>query len=107
MIWRLQDGVAQKQEFDWLRDRPYGLPLIVLLPRPESILATLPLLPLVRTLQPRAVLPDGALGTPERAKQLLVAAPRNFADGSPRTSRAPRNRAHAASTTRRRRGGCR
>ena len=81
LIWRLQDGMTQKQEYDWLRDRPYGLPLIVLLPRPESILATLPLLPQLRALQPRAVVPDGALGSPERAKQLLASAPRNVADG--------------------------
>jgi AraC-like DNA-binding protein len=81
IIWRLQDGIAQQQQFDWLRDRPFGLPLIILLPRPDEIGRTLPLLTQIRSLQPRGVVPEGALGSPERAKQLLASPPRNFADG--------------------------
>jgi AraC-like DNA-binding protein len=80
VVWRLQDGVAQAAEFTWLRDRPRGLPLIVLLPPPEEVIRTLPLLPRLRDLGARAVLPDGALGTPERTRQLLSSPPLNIAD---------------------------
>ncbi len=80
IAWRLQDASTQKAEFDWLHDRPYGLPLIILLPRPEDIGKTLPLLAHIGALQPRAVVPAGALGSPEHVKQMLASAPRNFAD---------------------------
>ena len=80
LIWRLHDGSVQKPEFEWLHDRPHGLPLLVLLPRPEEVGRALPLLAYIRSLQPRAVLPEEALGTPQRVKQLLAAAPRSMAE---------------------------
>src|SRR3954466_4079932 len=80
LIWRLEDGRSQRTEFEWLHDRPFGLPLVVLLPRPEEIAKTLPLLNYLRGLQPRAVIPEGGLDSPDRLKSLLSAAPRAFAD---------------------------
>jgi AraC-like DNA-binding protein len=80
LVWRLMNGESQKAEFEWLHDRPFGLPLIIMLPHPEEIAKTLPLLTYIRSLQPRAVVPEEALGSPERARQLLASAPRNVAD---------------------------
>lgn len=80
LIWRLRDGNKQRTEFEWLHERPFGMPLMILLPRPEDILKTLPLLNYIRSLQPRAVIPEDGLGSPERARQLLSTPPRNFAD---------------------------
>ena len=80
LVWKLQDASTQRGEFEWLHERPYGLPLILMLPNPDEIEKTLPMLNYVRSLQPRAVVPENSLGSPERARQLLASVPRNFAD---------------------------
>jgi AraC-like DNA-binding protein len=80
LLWRLEDGQSQRLEFEWLHERPFGMPLVIMLPRPEDIARTLPLLNYLRGLQPRAVIPEGGLDSPARLKSLLAAPPRVFAD---------------------------
>jgi len=80
LIWWLQDGEAQREEYDLLATRPPGIPLIVLLPSANEIRQTLPLLPRVIDLYPRDVLPAPYLGTPEYLRQVLAAPPRSLSD---------------------------
>jgi len=80
LIWWLQDGLAQRPEYDILSDRPHGLPLIVLLPEVSAIRQTLPLLARVIDLAPRAILPAPYLGTPEYLRKVLAAPPRSLPD---------------------------
>jgi len=79
VVWRLVDAARQEHEFDLLRRRTCGLPLIVLLPPPQEILDTLPLLNAVPMLQPKGVLPDGRLATADRLRLLLAAPPHSLA----------------------------
>ncbi|NJD08927.1 MAG: helix-turn-helix domain-containing protein [Gemmatimonadetes bacterium] len=79
LVWRLVDAAAQWPEYAWLASRPAGLPLIVLLPHPDDIDRTVPLLRRVRELRPRAVVPGAVLGTPEHLRALLAAPPRSVA----------------------------
>jgi len=80
LIWWLLDGIEQQDEYDRLRERPAGVPLIVLLPPAQHIARTLPLLKEVRTLEPRTVLPSAYLGTPDRLREVLAAPPRALAE---------------------------
>jgi AraC-like DNA-binding protein len=80
LVWWLQDGESQQGEYARLRERPPGLPLIVLLPRAQDIARTLPLLRDVRSLEPRTVLPAAYLGTPDRLREVLASPPRSLAD---------------------------
>lgn len=79
IVWRLTDAAQQWPEFAWLARRPAGLPLMVLLPHPDDIEATVPLLRRVRELRPRAVVPGAVLGTPEHLRALLATPPRSLA----------------------------
>jgi AraC-like DNA-binding protein len=80
LVWRLRDAERQRIEFEWLHERPYGMPLVLMLPKPDEIEKTLPLLNYIGSLQPRAVIPESSLGTPARTRQLLATGPRNLAD---------------------------
>jgi AraC-like DNA-binding protein len=80
VVWRLLDAGRQESEFEQLRARACGLPLIVLLPPPSEIIATLPLLNLVPLLLPKGVLPDGRLATPGRLRAMLAAPPKCLSD---------------------------
>lgn len=80
LIWWLQDGESQAQEYEVLESRPPGLPLLVLLPMANQIRRTLPLLPRVVDLYPRAILPAPYLGTPDYLRQVLAAPPRSLAE---------------------------
>jgi AraC-like DNA-binding protein len=77
-VWWLIDGVEQKPEFDFLLIRPANVPLVVVLPPPEEIVPTLPLLKQVRRLNARAVLPAGIMDTPRRIRDLLNVPPAPF-----------------------------
>ena len=78
LIWWLEDAVRQQDEFEQLRTRPHGLPLVVLLPPPQQVTATIPLLNFVPTLRPRAVIPGLSLGTADRLRQILATPPRSI-----------------------------
>ena len=76
IVWLLNDGPDQMANFEALRYKPLGLPLIVLLPPPAQIRSVLELLPLVRNLSPRMILPHGLVDTPYRLRQILASPPR-------------------------------
>jgi AraC-like DNA-binding protein len=79
VVWRLLDASTQWPEYEWLVQRPYGLPLFILLPHPDEIDRVVPLLKRLRELRPRAVIPGAILGTPDHMRALLSAPPRSLA----------------------------
>jgi hypothetical protein len=78
IVWQLIGG-GQEHELAVLRRRAFGLPLMVLLPPPGDVHLVLDILPVLRTLQPRLILPYGVLDTPYRLRQVLALAPRGIA----------------------------
>lgn len=76
IVWLLSDHADHMGYFEALRCKPIGIPLIVLLPPPTAIRSILGLLPLVRHLSPRMILPHGLVDTPYRLRQILAAPPR-------------------------------
>lgn len=79
IIWWLVDGQDQQDQFKWLANRPYGVPLFVVLPPASELARAMPLLRFVNALVPRAVLPTGSIIAPRYIKQILAMPPRNFA----------------------------
>lgn len=80
IVWWLVEAERQEDEFERLRARPPGLPVIVLLPHAREIHRTLPLLNFLSILRPRAVLPSGNLAAPDRLRIVLAAPPRALAE---------------------------
>jgi AraC-like DNA-binding protein len=78
LVWQLSAG-SSAEEFTALRRKAPGLPLLVLLPPPTDVQGILRLLPLVRALSPRLILPFGVLDSPYRLRQALAMAPRGVA----------------------------
>src|SRR5690606_10318750 len=78
IVWWLVDGRAQDREFQWLHDRPAGLPLIVVLPPASDIGRAMPLLNYVASLAPRAVLPNSRLVSPPRLQHILATPPQRL-----------------------------
>lgn len=79
-VWWLEDAQEQGREFDFLRVRPASLPLVIVLPPPEQITRTLPLLHQLRRLHSRAVIPAGALDSPRRIRDILNVPPSPFGE---------------------------
>jgi len=80
LTWWLADGDAQELEFQWLYERPPGLPLLIVLPPAREIRKVFALLGSLTALEPRAILPAGRLAAPNRLRDLLATPPRRFAD---------------------------
>ncbi|MCI0434820.1 MAG: AraC family transcriptional regulator [Gemmatimonadetes bacterium] len=80
LVWWLIDGQRQGSDFERLRSRPPGVPLVVLLPPAREISRTLPLLNYVMALHPRSVLPAVYLGTPEHVRLVLSTPPGSVAE---------------------------
>jgi AraC-like DNA-binding protein len=78
IVWQLTGDRRQDVECDILRARALGLPLLVLLPPPSEVAAIAGMLPLMRTLYPRMILPYGIIDTPVRLRQVLALAPRGL-----------------------------
>ncbi|HUF49373.1 MAG TPA: hypothetical protein VMN60_00980, partial [Longimicrobiales bacterium] len=78
VVWQLTGDAHQAAEFDVLRRKTPGLPLIVLLPPATEIRHVLDVLPLVRSLGPRMILPHGIIDTPYRLRQVLALPPRSL-----------------------------
>jgi AraC-like DNA-binding protein len=78
IVWQLTGQPEQMRHFEALRFKAPGLPLLVLLPPPSDIQSILEILPLVRSLSPRMILPFGVLDTPYRLKQMLTLPPRGI-----------------------------
>lgn len=80
LVWWFIDATTQAHEFEWLLNRPRGLPLTIVLPPARSIARTLPLLNYVGSLNPRGVLPAGRLASPSLLRHLLRTPPRSIAE---------------------------
>jgi AraC-like DNA-binding protein len=78
LVWQLTGQSHQAAEFELLRRRAPGIPLMVLLPPPHDIRHVLDMLPLVRTLAPRMILPHGIIDTPYRLRQVFTLPPRSI-----------------------------
>jgi AraC-like DNA-binding protein len=77
LVWQLT-GSSGEAEYAVVRQKARGLPLLVLLPPPVEVHRILGLLPLIRLLSPRLVLPFGVLDTPYRLRQALAMPPRGI-----------------------------
>lgn len=79
LVWELTGKADQIGDFELLRQKAYGLPLLVLLPPPQDIASVLDFIPVVRLLVPRMILPFGMLNSPYRLRQILALPPRTLA----------------------------
>jgi AraC-like DNA-binding protein len=79
LVWVLNEQNSSMTYFEALRCKAPGLPLIVLLPPPTEIRHVLDMMPVVRGLAPRMILPHGLVDTPNRLRQVLALPPRNVA----------------------------
>jgi AraC-like DNA-binding protein len=79
IVWSLTEQNSRMTYFEALRCKAPGLPLFVLLPPPTEIRQVLDMLPLVRYLAPRMILPHGLVDTPNRLRQILAVPPRSIA----------------------------
>ena len=75
LVWQLTGQQHQGLEFDALRRRAPGVPLLVLLPPAHEIRRVLDMMPMVRALGPRMILPHGVIDTPYRLRQVLAMPP--------------------------------
>ncbi|MEX1181950.1 MAG: AraC family transcriptional regulator, partial [Gemmatimonadota bacterium] len=78
IVWHLTPAARQNDEFDALRRKAPGLPLLVLLPPPTEISRITDMLPLVRLLSPRMILPHGLLDSIYRLRQVFAMPPRSL-----------------------------
>jgi AraC-like DNA-binding protein len=79
LVWQLVDQHRQRGEYELLRHKAPGLPLMVLLPSPTEIDRIVPMMPAVRHLSPRMILPHGLIDSPYRLRQVLTVPPRGIA----------------------------
>jgi AraC-like DNA-binding protein len=79
LVWQLT-GEGDRAQFDLLRRKVTGLPLLILLPPPADIRKVIDMVPLLRLLSPRMILPYGLVDTPERIRQILTLPPRGLAN---------------------------
>jgi AraC-like DNA-binding protein len=78
LVWQLTSRSGEA-EYSLIRHKARGLPLLVLLPPPHDVHRILPLLPLIRLMSPRLILPFGVMDTPYRLRQALALPPRGIA----------------------------
>jgi AraC-like DNA-binding protein len=78
IVWQLTRNQDLMKHYDALRHKALGLPLLVLLPPPHDISEVIDMLPLIRGLSPRMILPYGLFDTPYRLKQILAIPPRSI-----------------------------
>jgi AraC-like DNA-binding protein len=79
IVWQLSATADEMKHYDALRFKAQGLPLLVLLPPPQDVPQIIDMLPLIRGLSPRMILPFGLFDTPYRLKQILAIPPRSIA----------------------------
>jgi AraC-like DNA-binding protein len=78
LVWYLHEATAQREQYQWLMRRPERVPLFVVLPPPESIHPILPIIPHLKDLNARGVLPNGPLHSVEPLRMLLRHSPRDL-----------------------------
>ncbi len=76
VVWFMAPVGDIYPELEWVRSRPDGLPLFIILPQPEEILPLAPILRSVPDLRPRAVVPGAGHGLGTALQTLLAAPPR-------------------------------
>jgi AraC-like DNA-binding protein len=79
LVWQLTGSDRHAVEFEALRYKTPGLPLLVLLPPPHGVSHVARLLPSVRHLCPRLILPHGLIDSPYRLRHVMALPPRNIA----------------------------
>lgn len=77
LVWWVADPEAQASELEWLYQRPWGIPLIIVLPPPQHMRPILQMTRYFPLLHPRAILPTCSMIQPERIRHLLTLAPRH------------------------------
>lgn len=78
VVWHLREATTQRAQYQWLVARPERVPLFVVLPPAESIQPILPIIPQLKDLNARGVLPNGPLDSVEPLQLLLRHAPRDL-----------------------------
>ena len=78
VVWYLHNATAQREQYQWLLGRSERLPLFVVLPPAEAIEPILPLIPHLKDLHARGVLPNGPLQNVDPIRLLLRHAPRDL-----------------------------
>lgn len=78
LIWHLTPYAREHDDFNILRHKAPGLPLIVLLPPPAEIRQVADMLPLLRLLSPRTILPHGVVESAYRLRQVFSMPPRSL-----------------------------
>lgn len=81
VIWHMGRSSDPGGDMRFLKSRPYGLPVFVILPRPADIPPFIPVISDLPELAPRAVLPYGEFGEAQYLKHLLADAPQNLGGG--------------------------
>lgn len=79
LVWQLRSGAHCMDEFNALRYKTPALPLVVLLPAAAEVLGVADMLPMIRSLAPRLILPHGLIDTAYRLREVLVLPPRSLA----------------------------
>jgi len=79
LVWQLHSGAQQQHEFEALRNKAPALPLMVLLPPATEVSRVMDMLPLLRLLHPRLILPHGFVDSAYRMRQALVTPPGSIA----------------------------
>lgn len=79
VVWQLNGGAHQEAEYEALRARTPALPVIILLPPPSELRKILELLPLLRLVGPRSILPHGFVDSSHRLRQALASPPGSVA----------------------------
>ena len=74
-VWFMRPGPRAADELRWAALRPVGMPLFIVLPRPEQIPHLAHVLPAVPGLKPRGVLPGVGGGTLTALRSLLGSPP--------------------------------
>lgn len=78
LVWQLTPLARERDEFDIVRQKVPGLPLLILLPPPADVGRVADLLPLLRLLSPRMILPHGLIDSAYRLKQVFSMPPRSL-----------------------------
>lgn len=78
LVWHLSGNWHHTAEYNALRYKAHGLPLLVLLPSATEIHLVAEVLPLVRLLGPRMILPYGMIDSVYRLRQVLALPPRSL-----------------------------
>jgi len=78
IVWNLGTAENVADDYEYVRNRPFGVPLFVILPEPKGIHAILPIISALPALRTRALLPIGRLTSISALRKLLADSPRHL-----------------------------